>query len=528
MVRTSIILATLALSLAACQGGASADTEEPDPLDELDAGYVEPDFTGYFDRVNFEDQTMSFISPTLTVSRVGNPRKKGANTSRRCGHFVTAGGKYEYMYTTQLSKNLDFTGTPAKFWMKVLAPKAGAQVILSIDPNPDGGNYLQTIQSDPVLTTKAGVWEDLCFDLTGKNPMTNKYAKITLMFDAGGETVGEDWYFDDIRIPDDDISDLALFKRVGPDPVFAPDKAHQWMNTHIANPAILSPEKSCDGNWWLYARGGNDINNSNEQIGVFTQKADEFNPLGPWTYYKGNPVIAVGKSGSYDEWRCLDPAPVVGPDGKTYLYYKARTRSANNDIALAWSTDGYNFTKLDQPWLKNAGTCDALYYDGKYYIFRGTRVDIVSNPLNRDGVVTRTTITPGGAPSHFDDKVLHGTMVFRLDGVDKWFMAYQGSPDHWDFPDRFHVAISDDLVTWTKVQNPQPLFTRGHRGKWDQCAIWYPEIFEWENNLYLYYEGWGLEGFLQDRDAGYMIESHSSVGAATCSKADFLKWCGIE
>ena len=529
------LLIAAALVPLSCGDGGSGDTPEDNKpqgfdeaaLDALDAQYVEPDFTGFYNRASFEDQQVTFFSPTLTVTRVGNPRKSGGNTSRRCGHFVSGGGAYEFIYTNQFNRTFDFKRTGPVFWMKVLAPKNGAKITLSIDLGPNSETYLQTVESDPVLTTKAGVWEDLRFDLTSKKPTTNKYAKIILKFDVGEKSSGEDWYFDDIRIPDDDISDLALFKRSGPDPVMAPDRSHQWMNKHIVNAAILSPENSRDGNWWMYARGGNDINGSNEQIGVFTQKASDFNPLGPWTYYGGNPVIPVGKSGSYDEWRCLDGAPVVGPNGITYLYYKARTRSGNNDIGLAWAEDGYHFTKLDQPWMKNAGTCDALYYDGKYYIFRGTHVDLVDNPLNRDGVITRTTITPGGAPDHFDDFTLHGTMVFRLSGVDKWFMAYQGSPDQYDFPYRFHIALSDDLVTWTKVQNPQPLFTRGPRGKWDQCAIWYPEIFEWQDTLYLYYEGWGVEADLADRDAGYTAESHSSVGAATCPKADFLKWCGL-
>jgi hypothetical protein len=43
----------------------------------------------------------------------------------------------------------------------------------------------------------------------------------------------------------------------------------------------------------------------------------------------------------------------------------------------------------------------------------------------------------------------------------------------------------------------------------------------------MYYEGWGREGYIADRDAPY-VDGHSSVGVATCPKKDFLRWCGLE
>lgn len=35
-------------------------------------------------------------------------------------------------------------------------------------------------------------------------------------------------------------------------------------------------------------------------------------------------------------------------------------------------------------------------------------------------------------------------------------MVYQSSTRYFDFPDRFHVAYSDDLLNWTKVDNTKP------------------------------------------------------------------------
>jgi beta-xylosidase len=90
-----------------------------------------------------------------------------------------------------------------------------------------------------------------------------------------------------------------------------------------------------------------------------------------------------------------------------------------------------------------------------------------------------------------------------------------------------HLATSDDLINWTKVQNDQPLFTRGPHGAWDQGAIWPTAIFEYKDKLYLYYEAWGREGFVADRDQMYFRPAGSMVGVAVVEKDEFLKWCGI-
>jgi beta-xylosidase len=118
-------------------------------------------------------------------------------------------------------------------------------------------------------------------------------------------------------------------------------------------------------------------------------------------------------------------------------------------------------------------------------------------------------------------------MIFRLKGVDKWFASYQGSSNSYDFPDRFHIAMSDDLIHWTKVKNDKPLYTRGSLGEWDQGGIWFCEIIEHQGMLYMYYEGWGRVGYVENRDQPY-FPGRSCIGAASVSKEEFLKWCGIK
>lgn len=317
----------------------------------------------------------------------------------------------------------------------------------------------------------------------------------------------------------------TLFQRVEGQPP-KPDTRYEWISNSTANPDILSPDRSPDGNWWLFIRGGD---GKYGHLGVYTQKAATFNPLGPWDYYKGNPVIPCGMRGDYDVLTVIDPAPILGPDGKVYLYYKGYDSSHVPYILLATSKDGYKYNPIRQPWQENAGVADVVKGDdGKYYLFVSRRVYVFSDLMpGAPNEIFYDILAKGDGPDHFDSYSINGEKVCRLPGIKKWFMIYQGSSTHDDFPDRFHVALSDDLIHWTKVKNDQPLFTRGEAGTWDQGAIWAPEIFEYNGTIYMYYEGWGCKGTVPNRDIQYFRQGHSEIGIATCSREDFLRWCGL-
>ena len=464
---------------------------------------------------------------TMDLDVVDNPAPDAVNPSSRCMRYVGGGGHSEFIWSNPWGRNFDFTANPPIFKMKVLAPKAGLRVYMTLEPI-DLSGPIRPVTVRNVVSSTSGRWEDMVFDFSEFAPESNVYSKIVLNFNAGRSGLNQIWYFDELYGPSDDLTPISLFRPYPGNPVFAPHGRNHWYDSHIANAGILSPEESPTGEWMFYCRGSGYIPDYHDQIGLFTQSADDFHPYGPWHEYENNPVIQYTEGG-WDSFLLLDTAPVVGPDGTVYIYYKGRNHQLSSNIGVAWSTDGgYTFQKPGKPWLsKHSGTGSAVYHDGKYWLFCGSRVYVSDDPLNGDNSEIYTTITPGGAPSHFDDRVLWGTFVWRLKGVDKWFMTYQGSARKADFPDRFHVAISDDLIHWTKVQNPQPLYGRGPEGSWDQGGIWCPEVFEYKDSLYMYYEGWGVQNGVYDRNADY-FPGHSSMGAAACSKADFLKWCGIE
>lgn len=348
----------------------------------------------------------------------------------------------------------------------------------------------------------------------------------------------------------------ALFERWPGNPLFAVDPNARWRSIHVANAAVLTPDESPDGLWRLYIRGSGRFpeessdpqRNYHDSIGLFTQEAEGFSPYGPWKEHPGNPVLVHGPADSYDGRHLLDCSPVWGKsrDGRhdvLYMYYKGVSYDERGSLAGAWSADGgIHFSKFESnPLQRRIGPNDAVFHQGRYYIFYG---DAKYDPVRRRttdnlkiylavtddpediGQAPRRLAIDVGKPGEFDSHSVNGARLFRLAG--RWFLIYQASAIHFDYPDRFHAAYSSDLVRWTKVANAQPLFERGAPGEWDQGAIWFGEVFEHQGMLYMLYEGWGWPGLSFDRAKAYAKPGRSQTGIASVSVQRFLQWCGLQ
>lgn len=347
--------------------------------------------------------------------------------------------------------------------------------------------------------------------------------------------------------------DGTLMQRALDKPAIPIDRNHPWRAVHVANAAILTPEESPDGRWRMYLRGsgffpaegGSQEEHYHDSIGLLTQEAATFSPSGPWKEHPGNPILAHGPREGYDGKHLLDCAPVWGKDrnGKDVLlmFYKGVSYGNGGCLAGACSTDGgLTFAKFAaNPLQERSGPCDAVFHQGRYYIFYG---DVKYDPVKRkptDRLKTYLAITADpadfanaprrlaldtGPKGAFDSHSVHGGRIFKLNR--RWYMVYQCSDRHMDYPDRFHVAWSDDLVNWTKVVHAQPFFTRGEAGTWDEGGIWYGEVFEHQGTLYMYYEGWGTGRPGYDRDTPYAPGGRSQTGLASVPVARFLEWCG--
>lgn len=499
-----------AASVAACSGEVLKVKDLP----------REPE-QGLYTLCDFDNRSVEFTAEGATFSVVGNPKKDNANPSAVVGKLDVKGGGATL--SCHVNSPIDLTWDKKLIRLRVMAPKAGSKVslVLSVAPSKTKETRLreQLAGIGPVCleaeSTGAGVWEDLTFDLS--SVQSNFYQEMSFSFPDKGE-----WFFDNLVIPDDDISPLTLFKQVAPPMLADPDKP--WMCNSIANPDVQSPEESIDGNWWLWVRGGD---GSKAHLGFYTQPKESFNPLGPWNYNEGNPIVPAGWYGDYDSHHAIDPAPVMTDDGKLILYYKGIDEKRVNRVLLAVTTDGYNYYKTDAPWKVNCGIADIVKWNGKYYMYVARRMYAFTDPYSGDEAQEYEIYEKGDAPDNCDWYSINGGKIFRVKGCDKWFIAYQAGTNNPDFPQRFHVAYSDDMVHWTKVNNKQPLYSRGARGTWDQGAIWAPAIFEYGDSLYMYYEGWGREGYVPNRDRQYFLPAHSQVGIASCKTSDFLSWCGL-
>ncbi len=476
---------------------------------------------------SYETGRLHFKSDGASVDVVPNPLKDGIYRSSLVARIGmakdSANVSSEYLYDPFiLSKDKSFS-------VKVFPPESGGKLTMSLTaPGKD------TVQLATVELPQTHEWTKAEYSYAGRNLPDGIYNTIVLGFEGKGQ-----WYIDDVEGPDN--ARPSLMKRLSSNPVLTYGPEYPvWRCEHIANAAILEPEQTPDGKWRMYIRGSgyNDKGEYHDQICLFTQDADKFNPAGPWDEHPNDPIIHHGEPGTFDELHLLDCAPCVGDDAIYFYYHGVSGTVDNKHSSLGCRRsidDGVTFSEAVM-LRDRCGPSDAIYLNGKYHIFhlssrkhlQGICYEITENPLSLENSVEIELITSGNSPDNFDTRSINGARIFRLKDVGKWFMTYQGSDRKVDFPHRFHVAYSDDFVHWTKVQNPVPFFQRGEAGTWDQGGIWYPECFEHDGNVYMYYEGWGTESYVPDRDADYFAWGHSSTGCAYTSKDEFLRWCGLK
>jgi hypothetical protein len=100
--------------------------------------------------------------------------------------------------------------------------------------------------------------------------------------------------------------------------------------------------------------------------------------------------------------------------------------------------------------------------------------------------------------------------VFARGGF--YYILYAGDSRTRDEPRAFGLARSRDLVHWARYAG-NPVFLRGRAGSWDDGAIWFGTVFEWNDTLYLFYEGTSR--------AARGAAGASAVGVAVCPGPTF-------
>lgn len=73
-------------------------------------------------------------------------------------------------------------------------------------------------------------------------------------------------------------------------------------------------------------------------------------PLLGFQEYPNNPILAPNPGSGWESAYLFNPAAIV-IDDMVWLLYRAQNLSLISSVGLAWSTDGYNFTRYTQPVL---------------------------------------------------------------------------------------------------------------------------------------------------------------------------------
>lgn len=475
---------------------------------------------------DFENAAPAFYTSVkaMNYSIVDNPSPEGINTSIKSGKINTTEDKWELVYSEPLDGTFNFS-KDTTFKVKVYSSVRG-KVYLKIENPVDW--KLGQLESQNELTV-VNKWVELSFSFRRSDIENKKFGKLVLLFDAGNTSNQQvQWYFDDIKVPGIDKPEM-LFHKYRTEPFLAV-KPGSWYGLHAANVSILNPSETPDGKWRMYVRGTNKYADGNhDDIGLFEQNAVNFNPIGGWNEYSKNPVLVHGDPGSYDYRFILDGSVIRGPENKIYVYYKGKDAQLTGSLNGAVSADGgFTFTKfINNPLKIKAGPNDAVYLDNQYYLFYGHNGTVwLSKSSSPDQLNPNPIpVLQVGSQGSFDSHAVNGIKIFKVTSDNRWFLIYQCSSKHGDFPERFHAAYSSDLVNWIKVDTDIPLFMRGAAGEWDQGAIWTGEVLEHDGHLYIYYEGWGARGAVRDRNLEYFSEGRSQVGIAVAKVEDFLTWC---
>jgi len=234
-------------------------------------------------------------------------------------------------------------------------------------------------------------------------------------------------------------------------------------------------------------------------------------------------VISLGELGCYDE-HGIFPINILKFNNKVYAYLSGWSRrvsvSVETGIGLAMSDDnGKTFQRLGNgPVLSSSINEPYLVVDGfvkvynevfhMWYIY-GT--DWIKNNPNSEAERTykigHATSLDGIIWEKENKQIIEDSMAYECQALptvirikDRYHMyfAYRNTFDFRDNPNngyRLGYAYSDDLSTWTR--DDKNVGIELSKNGWDSNMMSYPHIFEFNNAVYMLYNGnnFGKDGF---------------------------------
>ncbi len=303
-------------------------------------------------------------------------------------------------------------------------------------------------------------------------------------------------------------STQALFSRVQTVPALVPQPNTPYSDSATTPDFLLIGQT-------LYCYLGA-VQEGHERIAVLLVPPERLCPPVQLSGIPAEIAVDVGAHGMIDCEHVMDPASILTEKG-VFLYYSALGLGPDS-ICLAISADGITFIK--HPRRIGFGRAPGIVYHKRlFYLF------YVKETIAQGYAIHMATSTNG-----VDFQESSGQPVLDCGGVGAWdsfsvttprifarggwfYMLYAGDNATRDLPKGFGLARSCDLVEWVRYPH-NPVFLRGDSRSWDNGAIWFGSVFEWNDLLYLFYEGTSQAALT----AGTNV---SAVGVATLAGGEF-------
>jgi hypothetical protein len=265
-----------------------------------------------------------------------------------------------------------------------------------------------------------------------------------------------------------------------------------WLESEVGGVAKfwirINDDLGSNQNFYIYyTKAGADSKSNGHQTFDFFHDAVE-----SFTKYAGNPIVVYDAGGDADS--SVRQEEVVYA-GSTYFmyYYRHLTNPDPRRIDLATSPDGYNYTKYaGNPVLeRDVGSWDSdqvsfptvLYHDGYFWMYYSSMNEVglakSTDGYNftriANGIGGTSKVLEKGGVGEFDEyQAVPHTVIYRND-LSQFWMYYRGCNGDLSHCE-IGLATSPDGVNYTKYAgNPIMSYGEVWEGGYvsDVCVFWY-------------------------------------------------------
>jgi hypothetical protein len=295
--------------------------------------------------------------------------------------------------------------------------------------------------------------------------------------------------------------------------IFQPDCKLEWSQTHAQVPIV---DKVNSTMWRIYYSSRDKKGRS--RIGYI--EVESKNPKNI-VYAHREPILELGAVGSFDDCGTM-PTCVINREGKKYLYYIGWTTGGTvpfrNSVGLAISSDnGRSFVKYSEGPILGASIHDASF-TGTMYVFEednlyhGFYLSCYKWEMHQDHLepyydikyaksidsvnwdrAGKVAVRLGGN----EGGIASAAVVKHNDHYKMWY-SIRGERDYrTNHLNAYRIGYAESLnLTDWKRKDHKAGISKSEEG-WDSEMIAYPNVIEFEDTYYLFYNGngFGKTGF---------------------------------